>query len=244
MTTVAMLAAPPQSAAVLPGLWQEGPLDREEAATLYTAMTRDVCRAVAASGADLLVNYRQTEAVEGSDDAEADLREVLEGAIPQETRFETQVGDSFAGRVGNTVTHLLESEEVQSAGVATPAAALLARKHVDQAAMKLRSKQVVLAPALDGRVAYAAFAAPIDFEDAFATPALETLVDRGHDADLDVDFVEPIPTMDTPAALRTALPVLRARAQSDLIVPAETASVVEEFGLQVVEDDGPTLSRA
>jgi hypothetical protein len=97
--------------------------------------------------------------------------------------------------------------------------------------MKLRSTPVVLGPAPSGRVFYAAFTDPIDFEDAFAAPEVATLAARGDDADLGVDFLPMQPVLRTAADLDTVLPLLSARRDAGRIVPPSTAPLVAELGL-------------
>lgn len=245
MTTVAVLADPPVEGHVLPEL-AGGLLDEAEATALYTAMLGDVCRAVEASGAELLVNYRPADQVPDNVDPEAAVRDVLDEVLesPGAARYEVQVGSTFAARVGNTVTHLLEREGVKTAAAVTPTAGLLTRQQIDSAAMKLRSSQVVLGPATEGRVYYAGFAEPVDFEAAYETPTVETLTDRASDAGHRVDFLPTTPVVETRADLRTVVPLLRSRHRSERVVPPRTTTLLNEFGLRVVDgDDGPGLRR-
>ncbi|MFB6222419.1 MAG: hypothetical protein ABEH86_01930 [Haloarcula sp.] len=245
MTTVTVLADPPVEGFVLQDLTDEL-LDDTEAAALYEAMLVDVCRAVEASGAELLVNYRPPEQVPDSVDPEQAVRKPLADALdsPGEARYEVQVGTTFAGRVGNTVTHLLDREGVATVAAVEPTAALLSRQLIDSAAMKLRSSDVVLGPAGDGRVYYAGFGEPIDFEDAFATPSVETIGQRAADAGLEVDFLPSTPVLETDADLRTIVPLLRARNRAERVVPPRTTTFLDELGLRVVDDNGaPTVVR-
>jgi glycosyltransferase A (GT-A) superfamily protein (DUF2064 family) len=238
MTTVAVLCDPPREG-VLSTLADSSPLTPAECADLYAAMLGDVCRAVETSGGELLVNYR------GDEDAEAELRSVVRDALadPDEARFEVQVGETFAGRAGNTATHLLETEGVVSAAVVEPTAAFLGRSQVDNAAMKLRSSEVVVGPATDGRVYYAGFREPIDFDGAYATPAVETVTDRGVDVGLDVDFLPMLPVVETGDDLAEALSFVRARQRAGRIVPERTTAVLDDLGLTVVAE-GADLSLA
>ncbi|MBX0294447.1 hypothetical protein [Haloarcula nitratireducens] len=246
MTTVAVFADPPVEGFVLPEL-TAGPLDESEATALYAAMLADVCRAVEASGGELLVNYRPDDQVPDGVDSESAIRDTLDEELdaPDDARYEVQVGSTFAGRVGNTVTHLLEREEVTTVAAVEPTAALLARQQIDSAAMKFRSSDVVLGPSMDGRVYYAGFGDPVDFEGAYATPAVETLVDRAADADFGVDFLPTNPVVETPADLRTVVPLLRARLKTGRVVPPRTTTkLVEDLGLNVRDgDDGTELFR-
>lgn len=243
MTTVAILVDPPRPGLVLPELPNTSPLSAAEAADLYAAMTRDVAVAVERSGGDLLVNYRPDDALPAEyrveESAEAAVRAVVRGALadPDAARFEVQVGETFAGRVGNTVTHLLEREGVDSAAVVEPTAPFLGRTDIDSAAMKLRRSEVVLGPAPDGRVHYAAFADTIDFQEAYATPVVRTLTERAREAGHTVDVVPMLPVIETGPDLAGALSLARARDTADLAIPEHFASRCDDLGLAVTADD-------
>jgi len=252
MTVVAVLADPPRSGLALPELAAGSPLSAEEAASLAAAMLKDTLRAVEASGGDLLVNYRPDgllpdRHVDPDESAEAALRSLADDALddPEAARFEVQVGSTPSARAGNTVTHLLEAEGVQSAAVVRGDAPLLRRSTIDSAAMNLRTNEVVLGPSTDGRVYYAGFTAPIDFEAALSAPELETLVDGANDAGHDTEFLAMQPTVRAGADLPTLVSAIRARWQAGRVVPEHTAEFVVETGLAVVggDDGDPTLVR-
>ena len=256
MTTVAVLADPPRPGLVHERLVETTPLTAAEARDLYAAGFRDVCRAVATSGGDLLVNYRAEEDLpgmdgvgdedredEGSGDSEAELRAALEPVSEldaADVRFEVQVGETFAGRAGNTATHLLGNEGVTSVAVVEPSAVFLTRQRIDEAAMKLRQREVVLGPAPGGRVFYAGFREPIDFGDAYAPPALETLTLRGVDAGLDVDYLAPAPVLETGADLADVVTQVRARRAAGRNVPPHTAEALASLDLHV-DPEGDSL---
>jgi glycosyltransferase A (GT-A) superfamily protein (DUF2064 family) len=250
MTTIAVTAAPPRPGLVLPELTDSGLLSPAEAASLYAAMTADVCRAVDNSGADLLVNYRADEDLpadhESDETAESELRAVVEPAIesPDEVRFEPQVGSTHAARVGNTVTHLLEAEGVTTAAVVDPATPLLGRDVIDSAAMKLRRSEVVLGPAPGGRVYYAGFRDPIDFTDAWEPPVIQTLASRAAAADLDVDFLPMRSVVADECDLETLLPQMAARATGGRLFVEHTSKCLNDLGL-IVENtsDGVAVVR-
>lgn len=231
MTTIAVLADPPVrecAPEILPAEFEP-----DDQVALYRAMVADVCDAVQHGGADLLVNYRQPEAVPDGVDPEQSLRQLLNDELtdPGEVRYEVQVGESYAGRVGNTLTHLLEAEGEPTAAVIEPTAVFMRREHIGQSAMKLRQSDMVLGPAPDGRVYFAAFGEPIDFTDSYAPPAVETLADRGVEADLDVSFLPMTPIVEEPADLPTAVSYLRARNRAGKLVPPRTTALVEQWGL-------------
>ncbi|WP_380681668.1 hypothetical protein [Salinigranum sp. GCM10025319] len=244
MTVVAVLCDPPRPGLVLPDLVDGGPLTETEAADLYAAMLKDTFLAVDRSGGDLLVNYRPEELLpeayrrdgeEGGEavSAEAAVRALAADALDDldDVRFEVQVGSSYAARAGNTATHLLREEGVDSVATVRGTAPFLTRTAIDSAAMKLRSTPVVLGPAPEGRVFYAAFTEPIDFADAFSSPEVATLAARGDAADLDVDFLPMQPVLRTVEDLDTVVPLLEARRDAGRIVPRWTAPLVAELGL-------------
>jgi glycosyltransferase A (GT-A) superfamily protein (DUF2064 family) len=246
MATVAVLADPPVEGVVLSEIVDGTPLNAAEAAELYTAMLTDVCRAVQASGADLLVNYRDSEQISGDVASEQALRDALGDSLdePGTARYERQVGETFAGRAGNTVTHLLETENQQSVVVVEPTTPFLGRQQIGSAAMKIRNSDVVLGPTTDGRVYFAGFSAAIDFDDAYAPPALETLTDRARDADLSVDFLPQETVVETPRDLAEAVTRIRSLLRAGRNVPVETATVVDDLGLYADSDgDGLTVAR-
>jgi len=245
MATVAVLADPPVEDVVLSKIADGTPLSAVEATELYTAMLTDVCRAVQASGADLLVNYRDPKQIPGDVASEQALRDVLGDGLDQPPRYERQVGETFAGRAGNTVTHLLETENQQSVVVVEPTTPFLGRQQIGSAAMKIRNSDVVLGPATDGRVYFAGFSAGIDFEDAYAAPALETLTDRARDADLSVDFLPQQTVVETPRDLADAVTRIRSLLRAGRNVPVEMATVVDDLGLYAgCSGDSLTVARA
>lgn len=247
MTTVAVLADPPRPGIVLSTLAETAPISEREAADLYEALLKDTVMAADRSGGETLLNYRPADALGTDADSEAELREIVAETDVTDAasiRFEVQVGETFAGRAGNTAKHLLETEGVGSVGIVRPEAALLARTDIDGAAMKLRSSPVVLSPAPGGRIAYAAFAEPIDFSDCYTPPALETLTDRALDSGLAVDFLETKPYLETAADLAEVVLQVRTRRRADAIVPPYLSAWVEESDLVVsTDDDGLTVER-
>jgi hypothetical protein len=251
VTTIAVLADPPRAGLVGTDLAATSPLTEAEAADCYAATLADTVRAASRAGGELLVNYRPDDLLPADHvtdtPAEADVRAVVASTLDSldDVRFEPQVGSTPSARAGNTVTHLLRDEGVNAAAVVDGTAAFLTRSHLDNASMKLRQSAVVLGPSTRGRVTYAGFTEPIDFEDAFAPPALGTMTDRALDAGHEVDFIPFRPTVRTGADLVDILPLLDARVAAERIVPTETAAFVERMGLGVTygDDDDPTLVR-
>ncbi|PSP99515.1 hypothetical protein BRC89_03970 [Halobacteriales archaeon QS_4_70_19] len=243
MTIVCVLADPPRPGLVLPELVATAPVSAEAAADLYVAALRDVCRAAEASGGDLLVNYRPDEAipeahVPAGADAEREVREAVEPALDDDARYEVQVGETFAGRAGNTVTHLLDEEGAASAAVTTPAAAFCARQQIDEAAMKLRRAPVVVGPSTGGRVYFAGFTDTIDFQGAYTPPALRTLTDGARDAGHEVGYLQTLPVLETAADLAEALLQVETRRAAGRPVPGHVATWLDESGLTAVAGAG------
>lgn len=245
MTVIAVFADPPRPGLALPRLAESSPLSEREAADLYAATLKDTVQAVERSGGDLLVNYRDEESLPdehadaGEQSAEAEVRALANDALsdPDEARFEVQVGSTFSARAGNTVSHLLGEEDAKSVAVVPGTAPTLSRKEIDGAAMQLRHNEVVLGPSERGRVHFAGFTEPVDFEDAFATPAVETLTDRAVDAGHEVGFLASATSVETGEDLRSLVPQLNARAAAGRAVPEHTATLLREWGLRVEESE-------
>jgi hypothetical protein len=237
MTTIAVLCDSPQEG-VLSDLAATTPLTETETADLYAAMCADVFRAVEESAGELLVNYRPD--AHGAGNSEAELRALAEETLdsPAAARYEEQVGSTFAGRVGNTLTHLLETEGESSAMAIEPTAPFLTRGDLDGLAMKLRRSDVVLGPTSGGRVYAAGFNAPMDFADAYVPPAIETLTDRANDAGLAVDFGPMLPVIETREDLIGALALIEARLRAGRDVPERTADCLVELGVTLTEANG------
>jgi hypothetical protein len=237
MTTLVVPAAPPRPGLVLSSLADGTPVSEAEAARLYEACLRDAVAACEAAGGDLIVTYPSADRVGADDDGtgpEAAVRAAVAPALadPAEARFEVQVGSTPSARLGNVVSHLLREAERSSVGYLFPTAYHTPRTVLDAGSMKCRSAGVVLGPAPDGRVHYAAFAtAALDFADALASPALDRLAARAADADAETAFVEFRPRLDGPGDLPTLLATVSARRRAGRAVPEHVAAAVDELGL-------------
>ncbi|WP_049925327.1 hypothetical protein [Halopiger goleimassiliensis] len=234
---------PPRQDLVLSSLVAESSLDPATAVDCYEAAVTDVLRAVADSGGDLLVNYRDAETLPddvADGDPEAEVRDLAAAALEDvdDVRFERQVGSSRSGRVGNTVTHLLEREDADSVAVLEPTAPLVGRSEIDSTAMALRRHDVVLGPSSAGETYLGAFTEPIDFTDAYASPSLATLARRIGDAGLDLGFAPRVPTIESESGLRATIAALEARSVAQRPGGDATAAVVDRHGLGL-EGDGP-----
>lgn len=248
MTVIAVLAKPPREGLVLPELAATTPLSEAAVAEFYEAMLRDTFLAVDRSGGELLVNYlpeaQFAESYHTEIDPVAELRSIAADTLDDvsDVRFEPQVGSTVSARAGNTLTHLLDTEEVTSAAVVFGTAPLLSRLRVDSAAMKLRTNEAVIGPAIDGKTYYAGFTETVDFTDCFEGIELQRLTNRASDAALDTEFLPMSPRVDAKGDLLSLVPLLRARVTAERIVPEYTATFVHERGLDVIPgEDGPEL---
>lgn len=243
MTTVLVLADPPREDA-LPGL--SGVLSKEGRRRLSRAFLQDVIQAADAAAGDMLIAVRHGEAV-GHDQASAEetVREAMgpaDGVDADAVRIERQVGSTPSARLGNAVTHLIEEEDVDSVVAVWPGAPMLGRADIDGAAMKLRQRSVVLGPATRGRIALAAFRAPIDFTEAMSRPAVLSLTTAARDADLAVDFIAEQILVDTHADLSSLVIAIRARLLADRLVPPQTTAAISDLGLRLSPDrETPTV---
>ena len=229
MTTVVVVAEPPVEDCVPKLLPPE--VDAGTDSELYAAMLADVCTAIQHGEGDVLINYPTAED-RPVDDPQELLADALAGAVPrpEDVRYEVQVGETDSGIAGNALSHLLETEEEPTVGVAAPTALFLRREHVGNVAMQLRSHEVVVGPAPNGRVYFAGFREAIDFEDAFAAPAVESVTERGREADRSVSFLPMTPVFEEPSDYETVGSLLRARMRAGRLVPEQTAALFEEWG--------------
>lgn len=244
MPTIVVPASPPRPGLVLTGLAAEAPVSEAEAARLYEACLRDALSAADVAGGDLIVTYPSADRVGADEDGtgpEAAVRAAAAPALsaPAEVRFEVQVGSTPSARLGNVVTHLLREEEASSVGYLLPSAYHTPRTVLDGAAMKSRSAGVVLGPASDGRVHYAAFAdASLDFTDSLVPPALDGLAAGAAEAGVATDFVETRPLLERAADLPTLLATVSARRRAGRTVPEHVAGAIDDLGLGLEAADG------
>lgn len=250
MTVHAVLVDPPRPGFVLPRIAADGPLSPGEAAELYLAMVKDSFRAIARSSGELLINYRDPADLPSEyrtdGDVEAEFRGHAKQALdnPDAARFEVQVGSSFDARAGNTVTHLLRDEDASSVSILDGQTPTITRPDLDTAGMKLRRSDVVIGPSPGGHVYYAGFTEPIDFNEAFAPPEVQTLTTRAEAIDAHVDFLPMHPRIETARDLVTLVSIITARREADRIVPAFTADVIDRFQLSITVEDGDrTINR-
>lgn len=257
MTVILLVADPPRDGLVLPRIPAETPLTESEATGLYRAMLADTMRAAVRSGSEgLVVNYPPedllAEVHRTGDDPADELRAVAEEALDEQhvesrrfeqelgatedVRFEPQVGSTFAARVGNAATHILDEEGAATVAAVEGDAPMLLRTDIDSAAMKLRQRDVVVGPSERGRAYFLGLGEPLDFTDAYEPPALETLVDRAVAADREVAFMPQQTKVETGGDLASLVSVLAARRAAGRIVPVFTTAYVEQLGLRVDAD--------
>ncbi|ADD06890.1 uncharacterized protein Nmag_3340 [Natrialba magadii ATCC 43099] len=252
---------PPRPGLVLSSLVESTPLTDTDAVALYEAAVTDTLRAAEQSGGEVLLNYRDEDTLpaefgdnidtdtdtDADTDAEAEIRTLAADALESvaaadsaddaPVRFERQVGSTHAARIGNTVTHLLEREGADAVGVLEPTVPLVARTEIDGAAMSLRRHDTVIGPSSNGRAYFAGFSEPIDFTDAYETPAVSTLATQAAAADHRIGFAPMLPTIGTEAGLCATLAMLEARKQAGRLNAEATATVVSDLGLSVGDDE-------
>lgn len=227
MPTIVVRTPPPVEAAVTDGPLDDTGLDTEALVTLREALLIDACRAVQASGSDLVVTVAPTDgdADRADDRAIEAVEATLDRGLETTPRVEPQVGSTPSARLGNTVTHLLEAG-ASSVGAVFPGA-IVDRSTLDQATIQLRTADAVLGPDPGGDVAYAGFTAPIEFTDALESPAIRTLVERAVAAGLETTTIDSRPRVSDPDSLDGVRALIEARALAGDRVPEALAAWIE-----------------
>lgn len=243
MTTFVVMLDPPRAGLVLRGIADAAPLSASEAASLYRAMAADVLKTAERSRGDLLINFRDEATLPdgtAAADADAAVRELAAEALddPDAARFEVQVGSTPAARAGNTATHLLEREEVDSVVFLDPRAPTVERTDLDGASMSLRRSETVIGAGTGGRVYYHGMSRPIDFDGAYDVPEVGSIVDRARAADHEIDFAPTHPVVTSPEDLATLQSLVEARLAAGAPVPEATVAVLADLDLQVGVEDG------
>ncbi|MFB6162691.1 MAG: hypothetical protein ABEJ86_04525 [Halococcoides sp.] len=226
MPTIVVRTPPPHPAAVADGSLGDA-LDEDTRVALREALLCDACRAVAASGSDPLVTVEPIAGDRADDRALDAVEAALDRGLETAPRVEPQVGSTPSARLGNTVTHLLD--ERSSVGVVF-AGAIVDRSTLDQATIQLRTADVVLGPAPGGRLAYAGFVDPIDFESALDAPAIRTVADRAEEADRETTTIDLRPRVTDRETLADVTALVEARRRAGDRVPETLAAWIEEFG--------------
>lgn len=236
MTTMVVLAHRPTGGLLLDCHGDR--LTPSAARRLYRASFADVCETVLDGDADLLVNYPDPAWFDDDVDPEAAFRAILETELTdtERVRYEVQVGESRSSRVGNALTHLLDTEDEQTVALIEPTVPLFTRGNVGTLAMKLRTNDTVLGPAEAGRVYLAGFADPIDFTDSFTPPAVETITNRSSADGANVEYLPMLPRIDSEVGLATTVSLVRSRVRAGRRVPPRTAAAIEDIGLSVDEN--------
>ena len=245
MTVVVLMADAPVEGVACRQLVSETPLSPAEGVDLYKALLKDVYKTLSESTIDILVNYPSAEEIPPDADLpvapETILRklagEVVEPDRLADFRFEVQVGSDFSAKAGNAITHLLREEEHHSAAVVRPCVPRLVRSVVDEGALKLRRNDVVLGPSDEGRIYFAGFTEPIDFEGVFEGQALEEVTARAGEEGLQVDFLRHRELLQSADDLRSIVTRLRAAVLAGKPVPEHTWSFIEERGLHVADGE-------
>ncbi len=232
MTVHVLFTESPGSGATLPGLVEEGSLDRAEGQMLAEAMLKDTAAAVAASGGDLLVLH-SPESRAGGTEPGTELRRLIPDALgnPESVRFEPQVGDSPSARIENAARDLLEEDDVASVAVLDGRVPTVDRTDLDGAGMKLRRSDVVVGPAPNGRLAYVGFTEAFDMEGLDWPFRLEALVERATAKGLEIDFLSLHPWVGDERDLETVGSLIGARRTANRRVPEHTAAAIDELGL-------------
>ncbi|MFB6266139.1 MAG: DUF2064 domain-containing protein [Halodesulfurarchaeum sp.] len=243
MTIVVLVADAPVEGVACRELLEDTSLSPAEGVDLYKAVLKDSFETLAASNADVLVNYPAADDVpeEITQQPEAILRSLAASVLDPDTlddvRFEVQVGSNTSAVVGNAITHLLRDEDRTSATFLRPCVPRLERSIVDEASIKLRRSDVVLGPAADGEVYLAGFREPIDYTDVLEERAIEDIVRAAQAEEYTVDFLRDREVLTTGRDLRTVVSRLRAAHAAGKPVPTHLWEFIESRDVRVLDGE-------
>ncbi|MFB6254927.1 MAG: hypothetical protein ABEI06_09985 [Halobacteriaceae archaeon] len=241
MTVYVVLVDPPLESVVRETFIESTDMPMSFLTDLYQAIQQDAIQAVIDSGGDLLINYRPPDQhpVADDHDIESTIRSMAEAVDGcEDPRMEIQVGSNRSARIGNAITHLLETEDHETVAVLDGRAPLLRRTELDSLAMKLRRHDIIIGPGTNCEVAIAGFRDTIDFTHAFQPPALNSLVEQSVEDGYEIDFLHETIYLTDKADLLDLIPIITARQQAGRIVPPHTTAVIDAYDLSIsVEND-------
>lgn len=237
MTTVAVELPPRNASRIASALARSTALSVTEASDLLLHVAKDAIRAVDRSGGDLVMLVppeASSEEVFGWEDPRAEARRLAEEVITAETAptvFEPPESEARRS-IAAVLSSLFRSTSAASAAILRPITPLVQRRHLDAAAMRLRTHDVVIGPSTGSRWYFAGVSDELTLPVAGADEHLTTLALAANETDRSLDLLPILPGVLTDRGLAGVVSILEASLLAEKDVAPATHGWIDEVGLR------------
>lgn len=249
MTSLAVELPPLETPRVISSLSAETSLSETEARELLLSVTKDVVRAVDESGGDLVVigTSATTPATKevGWDDPERGTRVLLEQALPDgaEPPVVWRDGSGSPAGLEAILAAAGETAPAASTAVVRTISPLLQRRHIDAAAMRLRTHDVVLGPSTGCRWYLAGISKGFSFDPAGAEAQLTALAVGAAEANGELALLPCLPGIMTASELASVVSILEVSRLTEHAIAPHTRAWLDQTSVHTDLDRPPELQR-
>lgn len=239
MTAIGILGLPPDSASIVSNLRDTTALEIEQIQSLVAGVTQDTARAAFESGGEPLVVVPKDPGAgiipNGSPDVRTYLESILEPVVPENDSIQWYEHDAAPGRSLNTVLDgLAEVSNAASVAVIAPLTPFVQRRHVDTAAMRLRSADLVVGPATDGCGYFIGRHRDRAGADWSGTADLDGVVSAAQDTGEEVDWLPILPSIGQQSPMEPLRSILQLAAVAEKPVAPATRSWLSAVDLSAL----------
>lgn len=246
MTALAVPVPPSDVMRIRDRLVASTPLTFDEVTKLMVATCQDVCHAVAGSGGEAFIVPLEPET---SIPGWTNPSEITEEIARTATDADNEITVTPTQPVDETGMQRLldlvrERSDEASLAVVTPVTPLIQRRHVDAAAMRLRTSDVVVGPTSRCGWYFFGVSRETDLTLGPDACALPTITRDVLEAEVSIASIPFLPRMETNEELSTILGLVDLATITDPARAPFTRSWAERTGIQIgVEDGGVQITR-
>ena len=216
MTATAVACPPPSVAGSVRELVETTPLGKVELARFVAASCQDGCRAALESGGEaFVVPMKLGESIPGWGDPRDSAEELVAAALLDEEDVDilapVTVGEGWVDDLFELVVN--RSDEA-SVAVLSPVSPLVQRRHVDAAAMRLRSSEITVCPSTGGQWYFLGVTRSLDRTDSPDWRNLSTIAESMQKPQSSLASLPFLPGYRTAEELATILSMLELRTVS------------------------------
>ena len=240
--TAIVVALPPRSIAkTTDTIVDETPLSREQTTAILDGVVQDGLRAAHESGGPLSIWIDEsTRTVSEWNDPRGHARNLIEGALPSDApmpEIDTESPTEYAA-----IAAAIERTNEASGAVLIPGTPFVQRRHIDEAAMRLRQTDVVLGPATAGTWYLFGHREEVEFsypEDSYLS---STIARQATASDYSMNLLRTLPGIWDGNSLADAVTTLTIADYADLSVGPFTRAWLEQHSIQTVNTaEGPRI---